>query len=159
MNEALAFSIECKREVIAFDLCRLTRERGSQLTIGEVEMQRLIRGEMHNLIKTLVKSNCLLSVDAADLDVDELFQAQQIQDRAQRDAEEGADEASAPGAKGQPAIQVDGTNTPNPQNKGHGRSGSPGRGDSFGYEGGADDYQQDLDGGDAADGSPGRRSS
>lgn len=29
LNEALAFAIEAKREVVAFDLCQFTRERGS----------------------------------------------------------------------------------------------------------------------------------
>ena len=59
LNEALHFAIECKREVFAFDLCQFTRERGSQLTIGEVELQRLIRGGMYELIQTLIASNCL----------------------------------------------------------------------------------------------------
>ena len=94
MNEALTFSIERKREVIAFDLCQFTRERGSQLTIREQEMERLIKDQMFALIERLVKSNCLLSVDSRNLDVDELFAAQQLQDRSKRNQEE-ADAAEA----------------------------------------------------------------
>ena len=78
LNEALHFAIECKREVFAFDYCQFTRERGSQLTIGETELQRLIRGGMYELIQTLIASNCLYAADARSMDVDDLFAAQQI---------------------------------------------------------------------------------
>lgn len=63
MNEALWFAIKSRRETIAFDLIGFAKDSAFSLTISEVEVQLLVKGEMWELIEDLVKTNSFLSID------------------------------------------------------------------------------------------------
>ena len=95
-----------------------------------MELQRLIKGGMYELIQTLIASNCLFTADARTMDVDDLFAAQQIQDRALP----SATEFGAPGGGGGGPR---GGGTPLPTNPAQAK-GSP-RLPGEGYEGGEAD--------------------
>jgi len=68
LNEALAFAIQSRRETVAFDLLTYCRGTASQLTVTDVQLQLLVKGEMWELIEDLVKSNTFLSIDASKVD-------------------------------------------------------------------------------------------
>ena len=76
VNEALWFAIKSRRETIAFDLILFAKDSAFSLTITEVELQLLVKGEMWELIEDLVKTNAFLSIDASKVNGVDLFEVQ-----------------------------------------------------------------------------------
>ena len=68
MNEAVAFSIETKREIIAFDIVQFSREFRFSIVVADKELQLLIKNQSYELIEDLVHANSMLLINYDDLD-------------------------------------------------------------------------------------------
>ena len=82
---AIRIAIDQHKVQEAFDLIHYAKEHGFYLAVTEAQVEVMIKEKMYDLIETLVMTNSLLKIDPHNLDVDDLFQVQQIAQKNKKD--------------------------------------------------------------------------
>lgn len=72
-NRAISYTIEKKRDVLAFDLISFSQEMNFHLVIHSSDMDRLIQNQLYAVIEQLIFSHCEFKMKLSQLDRDELL--------------------------------------------------------------------------------------